>query len=359
MNGLFIESCWATCSIQDGGRRGLRRMGFPRSGAMDLLALAAANVLVGNRVDCAGIELLLGGMTLKAVGGPIRLALAGAEFPLELDGLPVPSHQSFVVDSGQRLRIGPARRGVCAILAVEGGLDVPVALGSTSLHPRSRTGGLFGRFLQPGDRIPVRGQATVRDEFYLPPIELGLHRPIRVTLGPQSELFTSRAIELFLQAEFKLSQDCDRMAYRLSGPAIRPRRSDGLVSDGIFEGAVQMTAAGQPIAMLADHQTVGGYPKIAAIVSQDIRVLANRRPGDTIKWSLVTVPEAQKTLRHSKSIIDQLHLKLRSFLDGVISHDYHTIGLLAGNAINAIDEGSWVHDKSGAGATESLCIPAV
>lgn len=349
---ILIESCSGTCSIQDAGRQGALRTGFPRSGAMDLLALATANVLVGNDMACAGIELLLGGLTLTAAGGPVRLALAGAEFPLELDDIPVSSHQSFVVNSGQRLRIGPARRGVCAILAIEGGLEVPAVLGSASLHSRSRTGGLFGRFIQPGDRIPVRSPPKVRDEFRLPPIELNPQRPIRVTLGPQAELFSSRAIDRLQQAEFKVSQNCDRMAYRLSGPAIRPRQSDGMVSDGIFEGAVQMTAAGQPIVMLADHQTVGGYPKIAAIVTPDIRELANRRPGDTVMWSLVTIAEAQNELRRSRMIIAQLHATRRLIRDGVlIGHDYHTIGRLAGNAVNALDELEWACEKVGAART--------
>lgn len=345
---IHIESCSGTHSIQDIGRRGARRIGFPRSGAMDLLALATANVLVGNNVDCAAIELLLGGVTLKAVGGPVRVALAGAEFPLELDAKPVPSHQSFLVNSGQRLRVGPARRGVCGILAIEGGLDTPKVLGSASLHPRSRTGGLFGRFLQAGDRIPVRGQAGVRDEFRLPITELELHRPIRITLGPQAELFSLRAIERFRQEEFKVSQNCDRMAYRLSGPAIRPRRSDAMVSDGIFEGSIQMTAAGQPIVMLADHQTIGGYPKIAAVVSPDIRVLANRRPGDSIRWSLVTVAEAQTALRRSRLVLDRLWANRRLVRAGLPVHDPHVSALVAGNAVNALDEGTWTYDKANA-----------
>jgi biotin-dependent carboxylase-like uncharacterized protein len=321
---------------------GYRRIGLPRSGALDILALAAANVLVGNPKGTAALELLFGGLAMRVVGGPIRIALAGAELPLSVDGRLVPSHASILAHSGQLISVGRARHGVCGVLAVEGGIDVPEVLGSRSLHARSKLGGYKGRFLMLGDRIPVSRADPLREELSLPPLGIDATRVVRVVPGPQADFFSSDAIADMLECQFKVTEECDRMAYRLDGPRIRQRRQVNLVSDGVFEGAVQVAASGYPIVMLADHQTTGGYPKIAAVITPDIRVLANRQPGQSVSFSMISIEEAQAAFRRARASIDALAARARKcHVSGIDMTGGLVIEALADSVVNAVDATTW------------------
>lgn len=331
---LEIESCSAFCSIQDRGRTKFRYTGIPRSGALDLLALAAANALVGNPAWSAGIELLAGDICLRAVGGPIRLALAGAEYRMTIDGAPVGNNTSFMIYSGQRLCISGPRRGVCGVLAIEGGFDIAEALGSCSLHTRSRLGGFQGRRLGPGDRLPVNREVTTRDEHFLSTLDLGVAKPIRVVLGPQLEYFSPSTIDAFLSQPFVVSQG-DRMGYRLSGPTLAGGGTASLISEGLIEGCIQVTAAGEPIILLADHQTIGGYPKIACVITSDLRVIAQRQVGTTVRFSAVSIAEAQTHFARWTSALAALPAQVRrrdSELD---------VDAIADNVVSAVDPATW------------------
>ena len=338
MSEIIIDNCSGAVSIQDGGRRGFQRIGLARSGSLDPLALCAANTLVGNAPDTAAFELLLGGLSLRVAGGPVRMAMAGAEFPIRVDDERMADHRSFLLQPGQRLQIGTARAGVCGLLAIEGGLDLPMVLGSRSLHARSEVGGFAGRTLRPGDCVPVVRAAAMRDERIMPALPTSISVPLRVVLGPQDDLFSSRTIAAFLNAEFRVTSECDRMGYRLDGPRIQTRREGNLVSDGVAEGSIQIPGSGHPIVVLADRQTTGGYPKIATIVSQDHRLLAQRRPGETVRFTAVSIATAQPAHRLANAQWQKIASSVRPLAEVAWPFDG---SLAADNVVSASDQATW------------------
>ncbi|MGE0628224.1 MAG: hypothetical protein AB7O43_10400, partial [Hyphomicrobiaceae bacterium] len=192
--------------------------------------------------------------------------------------------------------------------------------------------------------LPVCQASAPRREVRLPPLAVSNGIALRVVLGPQLDFFSKPAIETLLGTEFSVTSDCDRMAYRLSGPAMTPRRRLNFVSDGVFEGAVQVTNGGQLIVMLADHQTIGGYPKIAGLISADIRCLVNRRPGETVRFAAVSVQSAQDELRRFHARIASLNGDFSPV--GAVSFDLNdrSIAAIADNAVNAVDTDTWACD---------------
>jgi biotin-dependent carboxylase-like uncharacterized protein len=196
-------------------------------------------------------------------------------------------------------QITRGRESVGAYLVVEGGIAVQPVLGSASTYVRAGLGGLDGRALRQGDLVPLATErAPERAELRLsaPPLASG-EQPIRVILGPQQEHFTEEAVATLLGAEFRVSNSADRMGMRLDGPRLRHRRGWDIVSDAIATGAVQVPGSGQPILLLADHQTTGGYPKIATVISADLPVVGRRRPGDRLRFAAVSVEEAEQLAR--------------------------------------------------------------
>jgi 5-oxoprolinase (ATP-hydrolysing) subunit C len=347
---LVIESCGPAVSIQDGGRQGWERIGVARSGALDRLALAAANALVGNLPFAAAIEFLAFGAKMRLVGGPVRFALAGADMPIFRDGEPIPSHTSFLLHAGQRLSVGHTRKGVCSVLAVEGSINVPDVLGAKALHARAEFGGLDGKTLAPGDRLTLNKQASPRTERRLDPLPLGATDPIRLVLGPQADQFGSAARALFLGSEFMVTPSSDRMGYRLSGPIIRHRYGHNIISDGVAEGAVQVPGSGQPIVMLADRQTTGGYPKIATVITADLRLVANRQAGQKLHFAAITIEHAQQLLRQHRLHFERLPRTLQQAHGTAYQLDDLTGANLAGCVVNAVDPDSWHCDDLSGGS---------
>jgi biotin-dependent carboxylase-like uncharacterized protein len=267
---------------------------------MDPLSLACANVLVGNAPAEAAIELTLLGGTFAVEGGPTRVAVAGAPCSVAVDGQPAPHTGTILLQPGQSLSVGAMRAGVYAYVAVAGGFAVPPQLGSRSLHQRAKLGGFHGRSFEPGDRVPLgAGAGDAGPLLALAPVPLWPERPLRVVLGPQDDYFSPAGIETFLTAEYRISPQADRMGFRLGGPRIEHARGFNIVSDGIVAGSVQVPGGGEPIVMMADRQTTGGYPKIATVASADLRVLAQRRPGDAVRFEAVSVGEAQALAREA------------------------------------------------------------
>lgn len=288
---LEVLAAGPALSIQDGGRRGLAHLGISRAGAMDMMALRAVNALCGNAPDAAAIECGPGGCRLRIGAGSARLAVAGAEVVVTLDGAPCRPGASFTARQGQVLAVTHPRGGVWCMIGVSGGIATPKVMGSRSTHWRS---GLGGRLLQPGDDVPLAA-ATAPDgpeRAAALPLPHPGEGPIRVMPGPQEAAFTDEALAGFLATEWLVGRAIDRMAYHLEGPALAHADGFNIVSDGVVRGSVQVPGHGRPIVMMADCQTTGGYPKIATVVSADLGRLAQAAPGTAVRFAAVALDEA-------------------------------------------------------------------
>ncbi|KQQ12140.1 urea amidolyase [Methylobacterium sp. Leaf123] len=309
---LHLARLTGAASLQDGGRRGYLRFGLSASGPMDPLAFAAANHLVGNPADAAALELGLAGASLRVEGGAVRLALAGAPSGLRLDGEPLAAHRSFVLREGSELTVERPREGVFAYLAAAGGFPVGSVMGSRALHQRAALGGLEGRACREGDRLPLAAPASYEADHSLDPIPLERAAPIRVVLGPQDDLFSQAGLATFLAETFTVSNRADRMGYQLDGPAIAHGAGGfNIVSDATVAGSVQVPGSGRPIVLLADRQTTGGYPKIATVISADLRRIAQRRPGEPVRFASVDLAAATRLAREAAARIAALNTRLR------------------------------------------------
>jgi 5-oxoprolinase (ATP-hydrolysing) subunit C len=342
MTHLKVHRCGPATSIQDRGRFGWLRFGISASGAADPLALAAANTLVGNSAGCEAIELVFMGAELEVLGGAARLALAGAQMPIRIDGSAVPGHASFTLAPGQRLEIGHASAGVYALLAVQGGFDLPEVLGSKSLHRRARIGGLDGMPLAAGSVLPlvmdVPNTAHLRS---MPPLALGGDEPLRVVLGPQRSYVTDAGLETFFKSTYVITDAVDRMACRLAGTPVALAGGFNILSDGIVAGSVQIPGTGQPIVMLSDRQTTGGYPKVATVIFKDIRRLMQWRPGTDVRFKLVSIDEAQDIAIADGGATDALLRTIRSAGPESVYSDVLLNRNLAGHASSASDPATW------------------
>jgi biotin-dependent carboxylase-like uncharacterized protein len=337
VSALVVEHCGPVTTLQDFGRFGWQRHGVSNSGAMDRLALAMANALVGNAPGTAGIEFMLLGGSFTIVGASARVAVAGAPCAITLDDAPVRHTASLTMREGQTLTIGPAQAGVFSYMAVEGGVALSPQLGSLSLHARARIGGFKGRPLQAGDRLPLmRDKAPHRPEAMLEPLSLEPRATIRVVLGPQIDYFTEAGVKTFLSSTYVVSQQADRMGYRLTGPRIEHALGYNIVSDGIVAGSVQVPGAGQPIVMMADRQTTGGYPKIATVVSSDLRVIAQREPGAPVRFTGIDVAEGARLARERTQALSALSSRLRPISGALPSNEELLVQNLAGSAVDAL-----------------------
>lgn len=279
-------------AVQDVGRFGLRRFGVPGAGALDRWLLACANRLIGNDPQAAGLELLVGGPTLAAEDGPVALALAGevAARRIAADGrtATIPPWRGFVLSPGESLRISAPRRGI-GYLAISGGAPVEKLLGSRSTYRRAG----LGRFLAKGDRLFCSAPGALRQGGPWS-YEDG---PIRLLAGPQDDHFTKESLQALETALFKVGPASDRMGLRLSGPVLKHNRKGAEIpTDGVVPGALQVPGDGQPILLLADGQTTGGYAKIATAISADLPRLGHVQPGDVLRFKLVGRDEARKAL---------------------------------------------------------------
>ncbi|MDB4948914.1 MAG: urea amidolyase related protein [Gemmatimonadetes bacterium] len=288
-------------TVQDAGWGGLRASGMPVCGAMDGWALRIANLLAGNAMDDAVLEWALGPGVLRFTAD-CTVALAGAEVAGTLAGAPLAGYMAFRVHAGDELRIDRFVTGRFFYLAVSGGLRTAPVLGSRSTYLPGGFGGWHGRLLRTGDELPIgtAGPTPPSDGWMLPE---GLRpsyppsEPFRVVAGPQVGLFDAEALRAFEAAEFRVARASDRAGYRLEGPTIHPRSPASLPSEAACPGAVQVPGSGQPIVLMPDGPTVGGYPKIAVVASADLPRLAQRAPGEGVRFRMVTVAEAQAAYR--------------------------------------------------------------
>ena len=273
---------------------------------MDLYSHRLANALVGNPRGCAALEVTLLGPELTFEAERV-VAVAGAEFELTVDGRPAPMNAAFVVAAESRLRFGARRKGSRAYLATAGGIDVPLVLGSRATHVISAMGGLDGRALRAGDRLPLgdggRSRGAARTPVDLPQLPEGRAR-LRVIAGPQDDHFTGEALDALQSAPYTIGANSDRMGFRLTGPPLPHARGADIISDATPAGALQVPASAQPILLLADRQTTGGYPKIATVIAADLPLAGQLGPGDAIEFAVCTRKEAMAALiAHERALM--------------------------------------------------------
>jgi biotin-dependent carboxylase-like uncharacterized protein len=279
-------------TVQDLGRWGFQADGVPVAGPMDPYSHRLANRLVGNDEDAAALELTLVGPEIEATG-EVTCAVAGAHFEIAVSGRRVGAGGAFTVPSGGTVKFDRRGAGARATLAVRGGLDLPPVLGSRSTSMISAIGPFGGRALRAGDVIPVgrpRGPVPAFRPVALPLPNGGAR--LRVMRGPQDDMFTGAALDLFFSARYTITTASNRMGYRLDGPALAHAAAADILSDATPLGSIQVPKSGQPIVLMADRQTTGGYPKIATVISADIPLAGQLAPGDWIGFAPCTRAEA-------------------------------------------------------------------
>ncbi|MFT9015487.1 MAG: biotin-dependent carboxyltransferase family protein [Acetobacter sp.] len=309
-------------SIQDQGRRHSLTLGVSVGGAMDRFALSAGNALIGNDLSLAGIEVVFFPFRLKFHVDTL-FALTGADTGARLDDRPVPAWWAMPARAGQVLTLASPRVGARAYIAVAGGVDVPVVLESRATDQKGGFGGLDGRGLQRGDRLPLGAQADHAKTFppagfgaaiHWPEAEAGTPVSVRVLPAAEWDRFAPDVQKQFLGASWQVSADANRVGYRLGGPELVALRHDSLMSHGIVPGTVQVPSSGQPIVQLADANTCGGYPKIATVIEADQRLLAQTRVGGHIRFVLATREQAQRALRTQHDDLSALARAARALL---------------------------------------------
>ncbi|MGZ9851019.1 5-oxoprolinase subunit C family protein [Limosilactobacillus ingluviei] len=296
-------------TVQDAGRPQHQRDGFPESGSIDQGAARVANLLVGNAEQAAVLEFSLLGPTIE-FSAPTFIALTGAEFATDLNGEPLAANRCWQVQAGDVLTIGNATKGRVGYLAVAGGIQTQPVLGSRSTTMRLHLGGLNGQALAAGDLLPVKRQAVLPSYFHrhLPAERLpeqATPAEIRLLKGPQWDWFDKATQTALVDSEYEISNQADRMGYRLTGPKLTvPERS--LLSTATVRGALQVPANGQPIVLLADRQTTGGYPIIAVVATVDLGYFAQCQPGQKVRFKLIDLPTAQTLLADVRQPLDEL-----------------------------------------------------
>lgn len=285
-------------TVQDLGRWGHQAIGVPVAGAMDPYAHRLANALVGNRRDAATLEITLVGPRLR-FDDDRAVAVAGGRFTVTLDGHPVPQERAVSAAAGAVLAFGERRLGARAYVAVSGGIDLPFVLGSRSTHVPTRMGGLHGRGLRQEDVLPLgpwglRSARAPRVESSSAAADVPLR--VRVVPGPQEDRFMNDALEQLVSAPYRVGVDSNRMGYRLEGPVLRHRAGADVISDATPLGTIQVPGSGQPVLLMADRQTTGGYAKLATVITADIGVAAQAAPGDLLQFVLCSQAEALAAL---------------------------------------------------------------
>ncbi len=305
MSHLIVQDAGPLTTVQDLGRFGHLRVGIPTSGPMDHEAFVLANRLVGNPDNAAGLECTLIGPRVEFTDDRL-VAVTGAAMTPTLNGDAVPAWQGLRVKAGDVLRLAAAKSGVRAYLAVAGGLETPLILGSRSTYVRGRLGGVEGRALRRGDRLPLGSVSAARPRRVRPdriPAYPG-DAELAVVLGPQDDRFTAAGIAAFLEGPYEMLPQSDRMGARLKGPFIEHTRGHDIVSDGVPMGGIQVIGEGQPIVLLADRQSAGGYTKIGTVCSFDLGRIAQVKPGGRLRFHRVTVTEAHAMLRDRRRTLD-------------------------------------------------------
>lgn len=312
MTTLRILSPGFQTTVQDLGRPRYTHLGISPSGAADPVSLRLGNLLVGNPLGAAALEMtLVGGMFEFSEDSVV--ALTGSDFGATLNSSPVPVWRSFAVRKGEILQCGATKSGARCYLCIRGTLDVPAVLGSLSTHLTTQLGGLNGRSLQAGDHFAVHENRpdAFRHHALDPSVVIQVLKrdTMRVTRGPQAELFSDEAMHAFSSSPYRVSEDSNRMGLRLIGHLTKKIRTTDMVTEGVPLGAVQISHDGEPIILFVEHQTTGGYPKIANVISADLHRLGQLRPRDEVRFEFVSVDQALQSLNDLELFISPTYLR--------------------------------------------------
>ncbi|MDO4997495.1 MAG: biotin-dependent carboxyltransferase family protein [Neisseria sp.] len=308
---MKITQIQALASVQDLGRYGLRRLGIGHAGAMDALALRAGNVLLGNAENAAAVEVVLGGLTIE-FQHDTHFCITGAIYEATLNDSPVHSYWRYAAKKGQVLRLVRAVQGMYGYLCVQGGIEVPKVLGSRSTDLKAAFGGLEGRALKAGDVLPTSAAHSTgsgQGGIALPQIgiaPIALTNVIHAVPSAEYDSFSKPAQYRFWQDAWTLQSDSNRMGYRFSGGELNQKKKTEMLSHAVGFGTVQVPPSGQPIILMADTQTTGGYPKIAAIAHADLGRLAQLRFGSKVRFQMVTPEQAAKLQQKDEVYLNQI-----------------------------------------------------
>jgi 5-oxoprolinase (ATP-hydrolysing) subunit C len=338
MSKLVISAIGPASSVQDAGRFGAQRYGLQPSGAMDRLGLASANCLVGNVLFAPGVEIGPYGAAFTARQGAVRVALSGASRSADISGRAVAWDTSVTIADGQTLKLGLARGGSFSYLAIEGGIAGEPMFGSLAVNARAGLGSPYPRPLQAGDELQVAAASDAAERRIDPPA--AVTGPIRVVMGPQDDEFGD-GLNLFLQSEWRISATSDRMGYRLEGPVIRHLHGHNIVSDGTVNGSIQVPGNGQPIVLMSDRGTSGGYPKIATVITADFGRFAQIPAGTSFRFKAIGMTEAQAEARKFAELLRTLPDRLHPIESFDLNIEALQDANVAGAAVSAVDAGTW------------------
>lgn len=313
---IKVEKPGLSTTIQDLGRYGYQQYGMVAAGAMDSFALQVGNLLIGNPRDAAGIEVVIMGPQLTFLTDTV-IAVCGADLSPTIDGDAIPMWTSIRVHEGQTLAFGLPKNGAYTYIAVAGGMEAEVVMGSRSTYVKASIGGIEGRFLKKEDILEA-GSAFIRSPFIrrkLPPRLIPEYddSKVRVILGPDTDAFPISSVKTFLSEKYEITKYTDRMGARLQGPKLEHTQGADIISDSIFPGTIQVPASGQPIVLLADRQTTGGYTRIANVISVDIAKVAQKLPGAELVFEEMDVKEAQKLYIGRERLLRKLSIGIGSY----------------------------------------------
>jgi len=311
MDVFSVLTPGAYTTVQDEGRFGYQQMGIPVSGVLDSFAFRVANMLVENPVNCAVLEITVMGPRLEVLS-EADISITGAEIGITLNDQPVQGWKSIKVKPGDILGINQVKSGCRAYLAVTGGIDVSEVMGSRSTYVGGKIGGYYGRSLKQGDIIKRGKGLKLKPARHLSPAVIPKYSSnivIHAVPGPQDDFF-DEGLKTMFESEFMVSAKADRMGYRLQGPVIKHREEvpKSIISEPSVPGGIQVPADGQPIILLVE-QTVGGYTKIATVISTDICKVAQATPGDLIRFEQITLETAHTLYRDRQKIMQELEEK--------------------------------------------------
>jgi len=302
-------------TVQDQGRFGYQQYGVPVSGVMDPYAYRVANLLVGNLLGESVLEVTLMGLELEFNRETV-IAVTGGDLTPQLNSEPLSMWKSLRIKAGDRLVFKAVKAGCRSYIAIAGGIDVPSVMGSKSTYTRGTIGGYEGRALKKEDKLDLgKPSADLSELEGRSAAEAAMEYPSTITLrvlpGPQDDAFSDKETETFYSSAYQVTNESDRMGFRLEGPVIEHLEKPDIISDGIAMGAIQVPGHGRPIVMMADRQTTGGYTKIANVITADLPVMAQAKPGDEVRFQKVTLDEAMTALQKMEEVLEKVKGELK------------------------------------------------
>jgi antagonist of KipI len=306
---IIIEEAGLLSTVQDTGRIGFQQFGMPVGGAMDTLSLQLANMLVGNKRNAACIEVTLSGPVIRFAGA-VRFAICGADLQPQLNQQAIHNNIMYTASSGDRLSFSGRKSGFRAYIAFAGGMDVPLVMGSRSTLLTAGLGGLNGRALQVGDIIDLLSDSHCKPLHNIPSFlffPFNSRTTMRIMPGPEIHFFGFDALKSLLTTAYTISHHSNRMGYHLEGEIIPPIEGKGeIVSAAVPAGTIQITSGGNPIIMMSEGQTTGGYPRMATIATIDLPALSQLMPGESIRFSEIKLADARRFLGERGQLLQKL-----------------------------------------------------